>query len=302
VADREARLAKCCSTDKNIGYGSEDSVSQIRLWGMTETLTSWLNTLPAWALALVLCAFFLSITLIGIILIHPLMRRVIHSERQANDVVIFAAANYGLIYAVLLGLLTVATFQTTKDLEDHIGEEASSLSTMYHSAEDYPEPLRSQLRADLRDYTHYVIEKDWPAHRRGETPKGGEHRLEAIRAALYAFEPESKTQAVLHDEIIRQFNTLNVAREQRLSAVSSSMPGVLWYVVILGAVLTIMFLWMIHMDLLPQIFLGGITAIFLGVMTFLIYAMDHPLQGAVSVGPEPFQSIFDLVMKWDEPS
>jgi hypothetical protein len=60
-----------------------------------------------------------------------------------------------------------------------------------------------------------------------------------------------------------------------------------------------MFLWMIHMDFLPQIFLGGITAIFLGVMTFLIYAMDHPLQGAVSVGAEPFQSVFDLVMKWD---
>jgi hypothetical protein len=28
-------------------------------------------------------------------------------------------------------------------------------------------------------------------------------------------------------------------------------------------------------------------------MTFLIYAMDHPLQGAVSVGAEPFQSVLD---------
>jgi hypothetical protein len=70
---------------------------------MIEILTMWLNSLPAWALALVLCAFFLTITLAGIVLIHPLMRRAIHSERQANDVVIFAAANYGLIYAVLLG-------------------------------------------------------------------------------------------------------------------------------------------------------------------------------------------------------
>ena len=34
--------------------------------------------------------------------------------------VMFAATNYGLIYAVLLGLLTVATIQTTKDLKDHI--------------------------------------------------------------------------------------------------------------------------------------------------------------------------------------
>jgi DDE domain len=57
--------------------------------------------------------------------------------------VIFVAANYGLIYAMLLGLLTEATFQTTKDLEDHIAMEPSSLSTMYRSAEAYPEPLRS---------------------------------------------------------------------------------------------------------------------------------------------------------------
>jgi hypothetical protein len=56
------------------------------------------------------------------------------------------------------------------------------------------------------------------------------------------------------------------------------------------------------MDFIPQIFLGVLTAIFIGLMTFLIFAMDHPLQGAVSVGPGPFQSVYDLVMKWDEAS
>jgi len=56
------------------------------------------------------------------------------------------------------------------------------------------------------------------------------------------------------------------------------------------------------MDFIPQIFLGVLTALFLGVMTFLIFAMDHPFQGAISVGPESFQSVYDLVMKWDEPS
>jgi hypothetical protein len=269
---------------------------------VTTSLTSWLDGLSAIQLALVCCAFFVAITLIGILLIHPLMRRLIHGERQVNDVVIFAAANYGLIFAVLLGLLTVATCQTTKDLQDHVADEASSLSTMYHTADGYPEPVRSELKSELRDYTHYVIEKDWPAHRLGRTPQGGEHRLEAIRATLFSFEPKTKTQEVLHGEIIRQFNAMTVSREERLSAVASAMPGILWYVVIFGGVLTIVFLWMIHMDFVPQIFLGVMTALFIGLMTFLIFAMDHPLQGAVSVGPEPFQSVYDLVMKWDEPS
>jgi TRAP transporter TAXI family solute receptor len=30
------------------------------------------------------------------------------------------------------------------------------------------------------------------------------------------------------------------------------------------------------------------------------YAMDHPLQGAVSVGPDAFQFVYDLEMKWED--
>ena len=60
---------------------------------------------------------------------------------------------------------------------------------------------------------------------------------------------------------------------------------------LLGAFLTIAFLWMLHMELVPQILLGGITAFFLGIMIFLIYAMDHPLQGAVSVPPDSSSNV-----------
>lgn len=267
---------------------------------MRRWLLAWLNSLTAAELALVFCGFFFVISLIGIALVHPRMRRAVHGKQQVNDVVIFVAANYGLIYAVLLGLLVVATFQITKDLQDHIAMEASSLSTMYRSTDAYPEPLRSELRAQLRDYTHYVIEKDWPAHRQMRVLVGGDHRLQAIRQKLFSFEPKTASQAEIHREMLRYFNALNIAREQRQSAVLSSIPDVLWYVLLIGALVTIVFLWMLHMDLLPQILFGGITAIFIGIMMFLIYAMDHPLQGAVSVGPDAFQAVYDLEMKWED--
>jgi TRAP transporter TAXI family solute receptor len=260
----------------------------------------WLNSLTAAQLGLLFCGLFLVVTLIGIALIHPHMRRAVHGKRQVNDVVIFAAANYGVVYAVLLGLLVVATFQITKDLQDHIAIEASSLATMYRSTDAYPEPLRSELRSQLRDYTHYVIEKDWPAQREMRVLAGGDHRLQAIRQTLFSFEPKTSSQGEIHREMLRYFNTMNVAREQRLSAVFSSIPHVLWYVLWIGALISIVFLWMLHMDLMPQVLLGGITAIFLGIMIFLIYAMDHPLQGAVSVGPDAFQSVYDMEMKWED--
>src|SRR6516164_6246798 len=152
---------------------------------MRRWLLAWLNSLTATELALVFCGSLFAVTLVGIALIHPHMRQAVHGKRQANDVVIFVAANYGVVYAVLLGLLVVATFQITKDLQDHISMEASSLSTIYRGAESYPEPLRGELRSQLRDYVHYVLEKDWPAHRKAHVLVGGDHRLQAIRQTIF---------------------------------------------------------------------------------------------------------------------
>jgi hypothetical protein len=267
-----------------------------------EWLSDWLGRLTAGQLALITCAFFIGVTWLGIVLIHPVMRRVLHGGEPSNELIIHIAGSFGLVYAVLLGLLTVATFQNTKDVEDGVAREASALSAIYHSTDGYPEPVRSELKAQLRDYTHYVIDKDWPAHKRGVVLEGGEHRLQVIRATLLSYEPTTKTQELLQGELLRYLDGMMVSREQRLTAVTATIPGVLWYVVVIGALLTIAFLWMLYMELAPQIILGGLTAFFLGIMIFLIYAMDHPLQGAVSVAPDSFKSVYDLVMKWDEPT
>jgi hypothetical protein len=269
---------------------------------MPDWFVDWLDQLSAAQLALVFCTFFIGITWLGILVVHPLMRRLLHREQPSNEPIIHIAGSFGLIYAVLMGLLTVAAFENTKGLHENIGREASSLSTIYRSTDGYPEPLRGQLKAELRDYTHYIIDKDWPAHHRGVVPLGGEHRLKVIRSTLISFEPATKTQELLHTELLRYLDEMMVSREHRMAAVTAAIPGVLWYVVVIGAFLTIAFLWMLHMDLMPQIMLGGVTAFFLGIMIFLIYAMDHPLQGAVSVPPEAFRAVYDSVMKWDEPA
>ena len=121
-----------------------------------------------------------------------------------------------------------------------------------------------------------------------------------MRRTLFTYEPTTKTQELLHNEMLRVLNAQMVAREQRLSAVTAAIPPVLWYVVVAGAFITIAFVWMLHMKQITQFLLGGITAVGIGILIFLIYAMDRPLQGAVSVSPEAFVSAYDSVMKWDD--
>ena len=87
---------------------------------------------------------------------------------------------------------------------------------------------------------------------------------------------------------MRYLDTMMVLREQRLASVAASILRVLWYVVFIGVFLMIAFLWVLHVELVSQIVLGGITPFFPGITIFLIYAMDRPLQGAVSVPPDSF--------------
>ena len=92
-----------------------------------------------------------------------------------------------------------------------------------------------------------------------------------------------------------------VSREQRLAPITASILRVSWYVVFIGVFLMIAFLWMLHMELVSQFILDGITAFFLGIMIFLI-SINRPLKAAVSVRPDSFQSAGDLVMRWEEPA
>jgi hypothetical protein len=48
--------------------------------------------------------------------------------------------------------------------------------------------------------------------------------------------------------------------------------------------------------------LGGIVAFFLGIVIFLIIAMDRPMRGEVSVQPGAYQLVYDVLMQWDDES
>ena len=55
------------------------------------------------------------------------------------------------------------------------------------------------------------------------------------------------------------------------------------------------------MELVSQIILGGITAFFLRIMIFLI-STNRPPKGAASVRQDSFQSVYDLMIRWEEPA
>ena len=71
----------------------------------------------------------------------------------------------------------------------------------------------------------------------------------------------------------------------------------LWWVVWIGALLNIGLIWMLYMEIHVHLILGGALSLFLGLVIFLVAVLDNPFRGEVSVGPDDFQLISDVLMK-----
>lgn len=81
----------------------------------------------------------------------------------------------------------------------------------------------------------------------------------------------------------------------------TEIPDVLWYAVLVGALINLVLLVMLRMRPVMQFVLGSITAFFLAVILFVIVSLDDSLRGNNGLGPDPFRLLWDRTMVWDEP-
>jgi hypothetical protein len=263
-------------------------------------MLSFIDEIPTIWAALYCSLFFVGLTWLGIIFIKPFLRLLMGREPRVNELVAQASAGFSVFYGLLLGLLAVAAYQNFDEVRRSVFAEAATLGSLYRDAGSYPDPVRTEVQELLRDYTLYVIYKDWPAHRRGVIYKGGSNRLGMIQFAILKFEPRTPSQQLLHAQTLQDFNDFVATRQSRLAGVRTQLPGVLWYAVAIGALINILLIWMLEMRFFTHMLLGAIMSFFLGVMIFLIAALDNPMRGEVSVSPDNYQLVYDVLMVWDE--
>ena len=257
----------------------------------------WIYDVPSTTLALLITGAFVGFSWIGAVLIRPILRAFLRKRADINDLIGYMLSCFGVFYGLLLGLLAVAAYQNFSTVETIVSKEASALSALSRDVSAYPEPDRTNLIWLLRDYTRYVVHYAWPSQRKGIIPQEGNTRMIAFHEQLIRFEPQTPGQEILHAEALRQFNNYLEARRMRLFSVTTSIPGVMWAVVLVGALMNIALIWMFDMKLINHLVLGGILSAFMGLMIFLIASLDNPFRGELSISPAPFEDILTHLME-----
>ena len=257
----------------------------------------WIYDHPSSQVGALFALFFMTLTWITTLVLRRYFHSWFHSERRANDMVGFVLSSFSVLYGLLVGLIAVAAYQNFGNVTDIVTKEASSLAAMYGDLSGYPQPVRGRLQEGLREYTRNEIYRDWPQQQRGVVPSEGTHRLQQFMDDLLTFRPMEKSEEIVYAETLRQLNNFMDLRRSRLNNVSLGIPSVLWWVVGIGALICVLLIAMLDMEVHVHLILGGALSCFLGLVIFLIAAMDNPFRGQVSVTPEAFESVYAMIMQ-----
>jgi hypothetical protein len=203
-----------------------------------------------------------------------------------------------VFYGLAVALIAVSVFQTNSDVSKITSQEATSLAALYKDVSGYPEPIRSAMQDELRQYAEYIINEAWPIQHRGGVSHGGVERMNHFQSVLFAFEPSTEGQKLLHAETLHAYSANAVARRLRLDALSTGLPGVMWLVIVAGALisLTSSFFFKVEDARLHGI-LVILLAAFMGLVIFMILALDRPFRGDLAIGTSSYELVHDQMMK-----
>jgi len=87
------------------------------------------------------------------------------------------------------------------------------------------------------------------------------------------------------------------ARRTRLASVERGLPGILWLVITLGAFISLVsaFYFPVHDERVHRVQVG-LLAGFIGLVIFMILALDRPYQGDLGVKPRPYEILYEQLM------
>ncbi|MVM35670.1 DUF4239 domain-containing protein [Spirosoma sp. HMF4905] len=181
-----------------------------------------------------------------------------------------------LLYGLLLGLLTVAAWGNYNQAAIIASQEASATAVLYRDLAAYPDTARDAMRKQVHNYLTVVVDVSWPAQRQGLLPDSETVVLNQFQKLLLRQTGLTNEQLVVHSETIRAYNNLIDLRRQRQEALKGGVPGVLWLVVLLGAMATTGFSYcFVVTSYRLHALLTGVLAGMIGLIVFLLVVLDH---------------------------
>ncbi len=259
-----------------------------------------LNSMPTWLVAVVLTGVA-EIYAVGLML---LTRRISGVERlkQNNEVAGFKFAVVGVFYGVLLAFVVVAVWEEYRDTEAAVRNEAKAAVDLHRVTVALPFEAGTNIRQLLVSYTDHVRKYEWPTMAHGQPSAHAAKDLDELSRAIFELQPQGYQQLMLYQAALRLLAVIADNRNERLDSADGSMSGLLWFVLIVGAAVTLGYpAFFGSSNLVAQTLMTAALGALVALSLLLAVAFDYPFTGALKISPLPFEQALDQ-MPLDIPS
>jgi len=257
-------------------------------------LQQWmLLNIPTWVIASVMLAVAVGTAVGGVLLVR---RRVdIKKFKEHHDIAGPIFSTIGVIYAVMLAFVLVIVWQDFDAAQNNTVREANTFADIYRDTVGLPEPFRSEFLEANANYISAVIKYEWPQMQRGERSMEAQAAADKVWEITGRFDPKTDREKIFFSEMLRKMNDAVEMRRQRLQDSRMGLHPSLWFVLLLGGIITVVFTFFFgSQNLYAQLTMTTLLAVLIVLIIFTILIMDFPYSGDLSIPVTPFQQVLEF--------
>lgn len=220
------------------------------------------------------------------------LAKYIPGERREphNDVVGFVYAVIGVIYAVVLAMVVIGTWETLDTARASTYTESNALIDIFWYGKSLDAPAGVRIDQLAQQYTDAVINQEWPLLSTQRSSPQAWTEANALRAAVTAQAPTTLAEQSRYEQALTATATLSDARRERINEAGDGIPSPLWVTLILGGAVTVAFALGFGMKSLwahgAVVFCATLVV---ASLLILINELNFPFSGAVRVEPDAFR-------------
>jgi Protein of unknown function (DUF4239) len=258
---------------------------------------TWLLQISPWIVGTLTVIVFVGMSLLALVVFRRLVSQTrLESAHHVSGEVFFSLS--GVLYAVLVAFVVVVVWEQFGDADQATESEASAVADLLRDSQAFPAADRPQVQQALISYMQDVVNDEFPRMRRGDTIEQQSEQLTHVWESYLKIQPVTRTEIAFYDEAIERLDDLSSSRAERIATSQSEIPGELWILLIGGGAVVMTFTFMFGTpDLVIHATAVALTAALMGFVMYLIFALEHPFVGTLSVKPDPYVHVLEV---WQE--
>ena len=145
----------------------------------------------------------------------------------------------GVFYAVLLAFVVIAVWEEYRKTEEAVRDEAKAAVNLHRVAHALPDEGGAEIHENLLAYVNDVREYEWRTMAFGAPSDAVVKALDRLSLAVFNVQPQSPKEVALYQDALRLLAVITDNRSERLESADGSVPPMLWFVLVVGGLITL---------------------------------------------------------------